>query len=291
MDYLKRFRKMLSLRGLTDHTVKSYTTYVTAYLDYVENHLHKYLSQVTWEDRRNFIEWIKVERNLSDCTINAAISQIRFFTIYVLHQPWDQTQLPFRKHDKFLPYVPTQDETIHFIETIPDIKMKAMISVMYSSGLRIGEVCRLRYEDIEGNSMRIHITHGKSRWDRYAPLSQNALAILTDYWRTCGRPMEWLFPAPRNSQKPMHTNNLSRYIHIHEDELGLPRRLTCHSFRHALGTHLYENGADLLTIQAILGHRSIESTTLYVHLASRTISSAKNPFDIPRKDGTHDGRK
>ena len=72
---------------------------------------------------------------------------------------------------------------------------------------------------------------------------------------------------------------LSRHIHEHEDRLGWPRRITCHSFRHALGTHLYENGADLLTIKAYLGHKSLTSTTIYVHLASTTLSKVKNPLD------------
>ena len=284
MDFLKRYRKMISLRGLTDHTMKSYTTYIKVYLDYIENHLHKYPSQVTWEDRRHFIEWLKNERQLSDRTINHVIAQIRFFTIYVQHQPWDESQLPTRKFDTYLPYVPTQEETIQFIDTIPDIKVKAMVSVMYSAGLRIGEVCNLRYEDIEGNSMRIHVTHGKNRQDRYAPLSQTALGYLTEYWYTYNRPTGWLFPKQKDPSRPIDTFFLSRHIHEHEDRLGKPRRLTCHSFRHALGTHLYENGTNLLTIQAILGHKSINSTTIYVHLANRTISSVQNPFDIPRKE-------
>ena len=290
MDYLKRYRDMIALRGLTDHTMKSYTTYITAYLDYISNHLHKYPSQITWEDRRNFILWLETERNLSPRTVNSAIAQIRFFTLYVQHQPWDPYQLPKRKFDTYLPYVPTQAETLHFIDTIPDIKVKAMTAVMYSAGLRIGEVCHLRYEDIKGKSMRIHVTHGKNRQDRYAPLSEKALKILTEYWRSCGRPTGWLFPKQTDPNRPIDTFFLSRHIHEHEDRLGLPRRFTCHTFRHALGTHLYENGTDLLTIQAILGHRSISSTTIYVHLSNRTISSIRNPFDSDEKEDVSDGR-
>ena len=148
MDYLKRYKKMISLRGLTDHTMKSYQTYISAYLNYIENTLHKTPSQVSYKDQRRFLEILQKERKLSDRTINVAISQLRFFTLYVLHKPWDDTQLPMRKFDTYLPFVPTKEETKIFISTMTDFKPKAMVALMYSSDLRIGEVCNLRYEDI-----------------------------------------------------------------------------------------------------------------------------------------------
>ena len=117
---------MISLRGLTDHTMKSYQTY-------------------------HF--------------------PTAFFTLYVLHKPWDDTQLPMRKFDTYLPFVPTKEETKIFISTMTDLKPKAMVALMYSSGFRIGEVCNLRYEYIQRKNMRIHITHGKNRSDRYTILS------------------------------------------------------------------------------------------------------------------------
>ena len=280
MNYLKRYKKMISLRGLTDHTMKSYTTYITAYLDFISNTLHKYPSQVKYADILKFLNTIQEERSLSDRTINTAISQIRFFTLYVLHKPWDPTQVPMRKFDTYLPFVPSQDEVKTFISTMTDIKQKAMVAVMYSSGLRIGEVCHLRYEDIQRKNMRIHITHGKNRSDRYAILSKDALAILTQYWFECGRPTGWLFPKQTDPSRPIDTFFLSRHIASHEKDLGWPKRLTCHSFRHAFGTHLYENGIDLLTIKTLMGHKSLESTTLYVHLAVCSTSSIRSPFDL-----------
>lgn len=153
---------MISLRGLADHTLKSYCTYIRSYLDYLSNILHKQPEDVSWNELRDYIRWLQKERNLSDRTINCAISQLRFFTIYVLHKSWDNSQLPMRKFNTYLPFVPSQKETWHFISTMPDIKQKTMVAVMYSSGLRIGEVCHLRYEDIDRTNMRIHISHGKT---------------------------------------------------------------------------------------------------------------------------------
>lgn len=277
--YLDTYKQMISLRGLTDHTVKSYSTYVHAYLDYLETFLHKLPEDVTWQDLRNFIFFIQKDRSLADRTVNACISQLRFFTLYVLHKPWDNYQLPCRKFDTYLPFVPTKHEVKTFISTMPDIKQKAMVALMYSAGLRINEVCHLKYQDINRTQMRIHITHGKNRSDRYAILSTDALSILTDYWFASGKPKNWLFPQQRGIDKPIDTFFLLRHIHAHEDRLGWKQRLTCHSFRHAFGTHLYENGIDLLTIKALLGHKSLNSTTIYVQLASNGVSRAISPFD------------
>ena len=278
-DYLKQFREMISLRGLTDHTIVSYSTYIRVYLDYLSYILHKMPEDVSWAELRGFVRWLQKEKNLSDRTINHCISQLRFFALYVLHKPWDASQLPMRRFDSYLPYVPSQKETWAFIHSFSNLKHKAILSLMYSAGLRVGEVCALRYEDISRSSMRIHIRHSKARSDRYAILSRNALDILTQYWFHAGRPTGFLFPSRNDPARPMASYTVNQFIFAKEKELGLKHQLTCHSFRHAFGTHLYENGADLLTIKALLGHKSLNSTTIYVHLASNGINNAVSPFD------------
>ena len=218
--YFYSFREMISLRGLTKHTVKSYSTYIRAYLDYLSNILHKLPEDVSWAELRDFVQWLQKEN-----------------------------------------------------------KHKAILSLMYSAGLRVGEVCSLRYNDISRSSMRIHICHSKARSDRYAILSHNALDILTQYWFLAGKPTGFLFPNRNDPSRPMAPYSVNQFIFAKETELGLPHRLTCHSFRHSFGTHLYENGADLLTIKALLGHKSLNSTTIYVHLASNGTRNAVSPFD------------
>lgn len=279
MDYLNVYREMISLRGLTDHTVKSYSTYIRSYLDYLHTLLHKQPEDVSWDELRDFIRWLQKERALSDRTINHCISQLRFFTMYVLHKPWDPTQLPMRKFDSFLPFVPTQKEAELFISTLSDLKPKAMVALMYSAGLRVGEVCSLRYRDIQRKNMRIHIAHSKNRSDRYAVLSQKALDILTDYWFAYCRPSGWLFPKQTDPSRPIDTFYITRHMRAHEESLGWEHRLTCHSFRHAFGTHLYENGTDLLTIKNLMGHKSLNSILIYIHLASYQSRNVLSPFD------------
>ena len=278
-QYIERFIEMIYIRGLTANTLKFYKSAIKSYLEYFEV-AHKLPEDVTWEEMRAYISIIQKSRNLSDRTINAHISIIRFFTEYVLHKPWDHYQLPFRKFDKYLPKIPSQDEAQHFIDTLPNLKHKAIVSVMYSAGLRVSEVCNLKYSDVSRKDMNIYIERSKNRSARYAILSEKALDILTQYWYRHGQPRGWLFPSPRNNgERPIVTYTVNCIVNDHIDRLGWSQDLTCHSFRHGFGTHLYENGVDLLTIQRLMGHKSIVSTTIYVHLASFRNSSVKSPFD------------
>src|SRR5699024_9494412 len=118
MDYLKAYREMISLRGLTDHTIKSYSTYIRSYLDYLQTILGRQPEDVSCAELLEYIRWLQKDRSLSDRTINHCISQLRFFTLYVLHKPWDPTQLPMRKFDSYLPFVPTQKEAELFISSL-----------------------------------------------------------------------------------------------------------------------------------------------------------------------------
>jgi len=278
-QYIERFLEMAYVRGLAANTLTSYKCYISSYLAYLEA-AGRMPEDATWEEIRAYISFVKKSRGLSDRTINAHISIIRFFTEYVLHKPWDRHQLPFRRFDRYLPAILSQDETRHFIDTLPNLKHKAIVALMYSAGLRVGEVCNLKYSDVSRKDMSIYISRSKSRSDRYALLAKNTLGILTQYWRTYGQPRDWLFPSPRNSgERPIVTYTVNCIVNDHIDRLGWSQDLNCHSFRHGFGTHLYENGVDLLTIQRLMGHASINSTAIYVHLASFKNSLVKSPFD------------
>jgi integrase len=278
-DYLDTYLTMIALRGLTDHTLKSYRTYISAYLDFVFEFLKKDPADVSWDEMRLFIKHLQKSRNLADRTINTAISQLRFFTLYVLHKPWDPTQIPIRKFDQYMPFVPSREEVALFISAIEDPKIRTMVILMYSSGLRVGEVCRIKCEDIDRANMRIHITHGKNRSDRYALLSPLALKELETYWYKCGRPRNFLFPQRRNPNRPNDPQNVEFHMRLAEDNLHWPHRFTCHSLRHAFATHFYEDTHDLLTLKHLLGHKSINSTTIYVTLSNATLGKYASPFD------------
>lgn len=281
-DYLKLFWEMLSLRGLTDHTITSYTTYISAYLHYLEDIRGILPEDASWQDLRDFISYLQRTRGLSDRTVNSCISQLRFFTLYVLHKPWDCYQLPFRKFDSYIPFIPSREEMQAFLASINDLKWKAFCCLMFSAGLRVGEVSHLKCPDIEHSRNRIHIRASKNRSDRYAQLSQTAWQLILQYWYSLPsgrRPKDWLFPQKSCLDKPVDTQTVSYFICSHEKELGWPHRFTCHTFRHAFATYHYEDGTDLLTLKTLMGHRSVSSTAIYVHRSARALMTAPSPLD------------
>ena len=283
MNYLTLFQDMLSFRGLTEGTVKTYTTYISSYLNYLRDIILVDPCDVTWEQMRGFINWIQHERGISDRTVNCIISQLSDFTVYVLHRPWDSTQIPRRKFDDYIPFVPSRQEATDLINAVEDRKARTMIIVMYSAGLRVGEVCKLRYEDVCRARQHIRIVTAKNRHGRLVPLSKLALDALTHYWRLYGLPKSgYLFPSPVKEGKPVSTSYVANHICKAEERLGWDHRFTSHSFRHAYGTHFYEDHGDLRVLQQILGHRSINSTTIYVSLANTTLQKYESPIDSLR---------
>jgi len=277
--YINDFKQMVEIRNLTENTVKTYSGYLREFLAYADANLSKDASQVTWEEIRGYILYLKNARGLNPRSINPHIAQLRFFFLYVLHKQWDHYQVPSLKFDSYLPFVLSQEKARHFIDTLENLKHKAIISLMYSAGLRVSEACNLKYSDISRKNMTIYIKRGKNRSDRYAILSENALAILTEYWVAYRKPKGWLFPSTHANGRPIVAFTVHRFIKGHEKRLGWESRISCHTWRHNFGTHLYENGADLLAIKNAMGHKSLNSTVLYLHLGGYKQRAVCSPFD------------
>ena len=277
--YFEALDTYLDLRDLSDTTKRSYHSHLNSYLTWISKTLAISPEEATYENIRTYILYLKKEKKLSNHSINAHTSQIRFFRRYVLKQGWDPFEVPRMKYYTPLPFVLSKEDALFFIDSIPNLKKKAFVALLYSSGLRVSEVCHLRFEDISREDKRIFIRRSKNRADRYAQLSPFALDILTDYWRTHGRPGGWLFPG----QKPdscITKATAGLYVKEHVERLGWTHPITTHTFRHSFATHHYEQGTDLLTIQHLLGHKSINSTTVYIHLAKKVLTKAPSPFDV-----------
>jgi len=276
--YTNKFNELLTIRDLTKNTCDSYNSFLRCYLFWVDQFLNIRPEDVTFQQIRSFILYLKNEKKLSNRSINAYTSQIRFLHLYVLKRSWDRYEVPFMRFNTLLPDILTKEDVRTFINTMPNLKHKACIALLYSSGLRVSELCHLRYEDVDRKNLRLYIRPSKSRCDRFAILSENALKILTDYWFAYGKPKGWLFPGQKQDS-PIVSFTVSRFLADHVSFLGWEQQVNAHLFRHSFGTHLYEQGTDLLVIQKLLGHKSINSTTLYVHLAKKHPFNIKSPFD------------
>lgn len=281
MDYFSVFTQMLQAKGLADNTIRSYKTYIKPFLSFL-SYNSVTPEDASWQCVRDFLFWIQSERDLSDRTINMIISYLQFFYIYVLHKEWDQTQVPFRKFSVYLPFVPSRQEVLTFISSLEDPKARLAVSILYATGLRLDELCHLKCKDIISSSKKIHVADSKNHQDRFVPMPDLIWQMVLSYYLGLpkGRkPVTWLFTQQLSISRPMDKQWLQKIILEKRTELGMGGRLTAHSFRHAFATHSYENGMDLLTLKTFLGHRSLNSTAVYVHLAASSMSRTANPFE------------
>lgn len=286
-DYLASIQKhtdILSLRDLAPGTVASYTSYLKQFLEWLEKEFPvKKLSELTFEEIRSYILYLKNIRELNNRTINLHIAQLRDFFRYVLHRDWDPYEVPYLHFDEYLPSVPTREEVETLINSFTNCKHMAEIAVMYSSGLRVSEVCRLRCGDIQVSNKRIYVSRSKNRSDRFAVLSEKAYTILRAYayWeRRSAAKTDWLFPGQKEGRS-ICTQSVYNVLKNQFISLGWQDRgYNCHSLRHAFGLHLYEAGTDLISIKEAMGHKSLSSTEIYLSLGIGNGRSVKSPYDM-----------
>jgi len=180
----------------------------------------------------------------------------------------------------------SKEEVIEFIELMPKEIYKVMLYTMYSSGLRVGEVVALKVKDIDSIRMQIYIAQGKNGSARYSILSQRSLKMLRyhvlQYKNKYGYkflPEDYLFPSNKNKTghitKKTIKNNITKVV----NKCCFTKRITSHSLRHAFAAHMLEAGADIYVIKELLGHKSIQSTNIYLHMASSSLMNIKSPFD------------
>lgn len=281
--YLKKHRDILSFRDLSPHTIDIYSSCLSAFLTWMETELPDVpVIDVSWEQIRSYFLMLRDIRHLNARTINIHIAQLSGFFRYVLHRDWDSREVPCMKVDEKLPVVPTFEEVNTIIDSFTNIKHKAMIAVLYSSGIRVSELCRLHCGDIHVSEHYIFISKSKNRSERRAILSEKALAILAEYVRSDlkgAARSDWLFPG----QKPgtyISTETVRKVFYDRLAALGWQDRgFNLHSLRHAFGLHLYNNGTDIMAIKEAMGHKSLSSTTVYLTLGIGNGRSVISPYD------------
>lgn len=283
-DYVQKHTDILSLRDLAPGTVSTYISYMNEFLSWVSKGLPgKDLPSLSFEEIRSYVRYLKDIRRLNNRTINVHIAQLRDFFLYVLHRDWDRYQVPYLRFDQYLPAVPTRQEVDAIIGSIPNIKHRAELAVLYSSGLRVSELCRLRCGDIIASKNCIYVSRSKNRSDRYAVLSSKALALLNSYicknYRNASKD-NWLFPGQKDGSH-ICTQTVYNILQKQLAVLGWQEKgYTCHSLRHAFGLHLYEAGVDLIAIKEAMGHKSLSSTEVYLSLGIGNGRSVKSPYDM-----------
>jgi site-specific recombinase XerD len=185
-----------------------------------------------------------------------------------------------------LPVVLSRDEVARLIAAAPSLKYQAALSIAYGAGLRASEVIALKVGDIDSQRMVLRIEQGKGRKDRYAMLSPVLLERLRAWWRLAhaqGKilPGGWLFPG-MDPMDPMSTRQLNRAIHAAAEAAHIDKRVSLHSLRHSFATHLLERKVDIRVIQVLLGHKRLETTTIYTHVATELLRDVVSPLESPQ---------
>ena len=220
---------------------------------------------------------------LAPNTVIQRLAALRFFYVQVLKRGWSVAETPYPKKVLHLPEILSQDEVARLIDAAEFPFHRILLMTLYATGARRAEVARLKISDIDSQRMVIHIRGGKGRKDRDVMLSPKLLDALRVYWRGLRhKPTNWLFPGNRwhTASYPVTTKVLWTACQNAAQRAGLEHKhIHPHTLRHCFATHLLEAGADLRTIQMLLGHRDLEETTIYLHLSRRHLSATGSPLD------------
>jgi len=220
--------------------------------------------------------------------VNNRLAALRFFYIKTLKKAWSITETPYPKRPFHLPSILSQGEVTQLIDAALTPYQRILLMTLYATGVRNAELTHLKVSDIDSQRMVIHIQGGKGRRDRDVMLSSKLLEELREHWRRLPRRSSvWLFPGNRwhNSDRPIDTKTPRNACKEAVQRAGIKKQVHPHTLRHCFATHLLEAGADLRTIQILLGHRDPKETTIYLHLSQRHLHAIASPLDsLPLKD-------
>ena len=236
----------------------------------------------TVEELRRF-QLHMVDRGSSPITLNATITGLKFFFGVTLDRGELMAKMQPVHVPRTLPVVLSREEVARLIAAAPNLKYQTALSIAYGTGLRVSEVIALKVSDIDSQRMTLRVEQGKGDKDRYAMLSPVLLERLRSWWRVAhaqGKmlPNGWLFPG-LNPMDPLSTRQLNRAIHAAAEAAQIDKRVSMHTLRHSFATHLLEQKVDIRVIQVLLGHKKLETTTIYTHVATEILREVVSPLE------------
>ena len=263
----------MALRGLAPRTRLTYVRWVHQMVQFCR----VAPDQLTTEDVRTFLLYLTQERKLSFSTFNQALNSARFFFIEVLRRPFVIEGLRFQRPPHRLPVVMNGEEVLRLLDATVSLRDRALLETAYATGMRLGEVTHVLIADIDSQRMVVRIEQGKGRRDRYVMLSPSLLETLRAYWRAC-KPKTYMFPGD-GGNRPLSDSSAQKAFNKARDRAGIKKRVSFHTLRHSFATHLLEDGTNVRKIQTLLGHRSLQSTERYTHLAQNYLNQTRSPLD------------
>jgi len=218
---------------------------------------------------------------LSPGTIEGRTAALRFLFVKTLKRPYLPDHIPFPKRPRRMPTVLSQEEVTRLIASARNLMHRTMLMMLYATGLRRAELCHLKVSDIDSQRMVIHVRQGKGSRDRDVLLTPKLLETLREYWRWM-KPQTYLFPGTVDNWRadvPITEKIVWTAVADAAKSAGLTKRISPHTLRHSFATHMLEAGADLRTIQVLLGHAKLAHTTVYLHLSQRHLQAVPSPLE------------
>jgi len=276
--FQQRLREEMVRRNYSPSTIR---TYVHALRTCERYHHPRRLDRIGRDALRRYHASLFQEKKLAVGTVGLHVAALRFFFIRVLKRREMKEELPTPKRARRLPTVLTPDEVKRLIAGAKNLYHRTMLLVLYGCGLRRSELLQLKVADIDSQRMVIRIDRGKGGHAREVPLSLTLLTALREYYRWM-RPKTYLFPGQDHgwrADRPLTSKVIWDAVRAAAQAAGIARRVSPHTLRHSYATHLLEAGADLRTIQVLLGHADLTHTTVYLHLSPRHLQAAPNPLE------------
>jgi site-specific recombinase XerD len=268
----RRLIEDMTIRQFSDKTKKDYIRQVKNFSAF----LGRSPDQASNEDVRRYQVHLTAH-GISSPSMHAVVSALKFFFNKTLGRHDIGDFIPCPREVRKLPVVLSMEEVARLLAAAPGIKAQAALTVAYAAGLRASEVVSLKVTDIDSKRMVIRVEQGKGHKDRFVMLPEPLLVLLRAWWIE-SRSRVWLFPG-QDPINPLTARQLNRLCHMAAEAAGLGRHVSPRTLRHSFATHLLEQGVDIRVIQALLGHKNINTTTIYTQVATRIIREVTSPLE------------